>query len=78
MTNAMVLGLVVLNGTAKSSPLFFGFKGGHDVVACPFASPGLQVYPKSESDRRHREEASTSTPRWLPTDLGNGIKPRYR
>jgi len=42
---------------------------------CPLASPGLQVYPKSESDRRHREKASTSTPRWLPTDLGNGITP---
>jgi hypothetical protein len=42
---------------------------------CPLASPGLQVYPESESDRRHREEASTSTPRWLPTDLENGITP---
>jgi hypothetical protein len=40
--------------------------------------PRLQVYPEPEGDRRHREEASTSTPRWLPTDLGNGITPGYR
>ena len=37
--------------------------------------PGLQVHPESESDRRHREEALTSTPRWLTTDLGNGMTP---
>jgi hypothetical protein len=30
------------------------------------------VYPEPEGDRRHREETSTSTPRWLPTDLENG------
>jgi len=42
---------------------------------CRLASPDPQVYLESESDRRHREEASTSTPRRLPTDLRNGITP---
>jgi len=44
---------------------------------CLLASPTLQVYPEPEGDRRHRE-ASTSSPRWLPTDLGNDITPGYR
>ena len=41
---------------------------------CPLASLGLQVY-EPKVDRRHQEEVLTSTPRWLPTNLGNGITP---
>jgi len=53
--------LDTLPGNAKTppdAPLFLGFKDGHDVVVV-----------ETKGDRRHREEASTSTPRRLPTDL---------
>jgi len=71
--------ILIITGNAKTPAFFLASKvvemWYHSVTA---RKPGLQVYLEIEGDRRHREEASTLTPRWLPTDLGNGITLGYQ